>query len=122
MDPDAATRICGEPPPAQRPRMILRSWRPLVRGSLRGFAAVTLLSMIEIDEVAVHVSGGRAWASLPARPMIDGARQALRDDRGKIRYVAPIRWRTRDLADRFSAAVVELVRAAHPGALDEDGR
>jgi hypothetical protein len=29
-----------------------------------------------------------------------------------------IEWRDKDLRERFSAALVELVRASHPGVLD----
>lgn len=36
---------------------------------------------------------------------------------GKAQFAAVLEWRNRQLADRFSAAVVELIRAAHPNAL-----
>lgn len=66
----------------------------------------------------MHVRDGRAWASLPARPMLDhDGRHVIRD--GEPQYAPILRWRTRDLADQFSTAVVELVRRAHPGALDD---
>jgi hypothetical protein len=51
--------------------------------------------------------------------MIDMEGRALRDDNGKIRFAATIRWATRDLSDTWSAAVVELVLSAHPNALDD---
>jgi hypothetical protein len=35
-------------------------------------------------------------------------------------HAALLGWRGRDLADRFSAAVVELARAAHPNDLADD--
>jgi hypothetical protein len=97
--------------------MVLLDWRAVRRNSLRGFARLELPSGLQIDDVAVHESHGRAWASLPARPMIgvDG-RHITRD--GKAVYVALLRWRSHDLADRFSAAVIELIRTAHPSTLD----
>jgi hypothetical protein len=101
--------------------MVLRSWRPMPRNTLAGFADIELLNGLQIDDVAVHIRERRAWANLPARPMLDEAGQALRDDRGKVRYAPILRWRTRDLGDRFSAAVVELVRTAYPGALGDGG-
>jgi hypothetical protein len=36
---------------------------------------------------------------------------------GKPQYANIMRWRTRELADRWSAAVIELVRQANPDAL-----
>jgi hypothetical protein len=111
---------CGcSPLPGQQ--MTLRSWRPLVRGSLRGFAAVTLPIGIEVDEIAVHVSGSRTWASLPGRPMIDGESRVLRDDRGKIRYASPMRSQTHGVAAEFGRRVIELGRRTHPAALDGAG-
>jgi hypothetical protein len=115
--PDAATAAgWGDRPPPHR--MLLRKWRPMRRNTLRGFADVELTSGLQIDDIAVHTREGRAWASLPARPMLDqDGQHVLRD--GRPQYAPILRWRTRDLADRFSAAVVELVRRAHPDALDE---
>jgi hypothetical protein len=97
--------------------MMLRRWRPLHRNTLHGFADLELPNCLQIDDIAVHVRDGRAWAALPARPMLDqNGRHVFHD--GKPQYAAILRWRTRDLADRFSAPVVEVVRRAHRGALD----
>jgi hypothetical protein len=102
------------PPPRQ---MTLRRWRPMRRNTLCGFADIELPFGLQIDDIAVHVRAGRAWASLPARPMLDqDGRHVIRE--GKPQYVVVLRWRSRELADKFSAAVVELVRRTHPDALD----
>jgi hypothetical protein len=55
--------------------MTLVGWRACCRNTLRGFAAVGLTSGLQIEEIPVHVTAGRAWAGLPARPMVgpDGA-------------------------------------------------
>jgi hypothetical protein len=98
-------------------RLVLRVWRPPRRNPLHGFVDVVLLNGLEIDDIAVHVRGGRAWASLPARPVLEDGRHVIRD--GKPAYVRSLAWRSRDLADEFSAAVVELIRRAYPDALDE---
>jgi hypothetical protein len=97
--------------------MILWGWRPLRRRSLRGFARIEMPSGLRVDDVGVHVSGGRAWASLPARPMLGADGGALREEAGKIRYAPVLSWRDRATAYRWSDAVVALVRAAHPEAL-----
>jgi hypothetical protein len=74
------------------------------RATLRGFADIELPN----------------GSSLPARPMLDqDGRHVLRD--GKAQYAPILRWPSRDLADRFSVALVELVQRAHPGALDGAG-
>jgi hypothetical protein len=68
--------------------------------------------------IPINRSGGRVWASLPSKPVLDReGRQAVVD--GRKQYVAILRWPNRDLADRWSDAVVALVRKTDPGALDD---
>jgi|SRR6516162_5900220 hypothetical protein len=100
--------------------MRLRSWQPYRRGTLRGFAAVSVPAIgIELDDI-MHVSGSRRWANLPGKPMLDRDGQPLRDEKGKIRYSSPIRWITHGLAARFGERVVALVLEHDPGAFDRD--
>jgi hypothetical protein len=91
----------GEDRPA--PRMRLVSFKPMVKGSLRGLATVQLPNGLRITECPVLTSNGKAWETFP----IDGKKQ----------YTSILAWPDRETADRWSLAVVELVRAKHPGAL-----
>jgi trans-aconitate methyltransferase len=50
--------------------------------------------------------------------MIDGAGAAVRDDKGKIRYVPLLEWLDKDAADKFSQAVIEAVEREYPGATE----
>jgi hypothetical protein len=97
-----------------RPRMRLTAWRPLRKNSLVGFVTLELPNGLTIRDISVHESHGKSWAALRAKPMIDGEGRCIRNDVGKIQYATILAWRDRDLADRFSAAVVEAGRAAHP--------
>jgi hypothetical protein len=101
--------------------MVLRSFRPLTKGALRGLATVELPSRLTIVDIPVCVTSGKAWCSLPSKPVMDSKGRHV-EVSGKKQYALVLRWRTRDLSDRFSATVVALVRQAHPGALDGDGR
>jgi hypothetical protein len=115
----AAAGFGGKPPPK---RLRLVAWRPFVRGALHGFATVELPIGLKLVDCPVLVSKGEAWASLPSKPVLDRDGRQKTDVNGKPAYAAILEWRTRDLADRFAAAVVELVRRAHPDALGEAGR
>jgi hypothetical protein len=98
--------------------MNLAAFRPNVKNSLRGFATVTLPNDLTIFGCLVHVANGRAWASLPGKAAIDrDGRQIVSD--GKAQYATVLKWGRRDLANRFSDAVIELVRQQHPDALDD---
>jgi hypothetical protein len=96
-----------------RARMVLTDWRPFNKNTLRGFAAVELPNGLTITDISVHLSHGKSWASLPSRPQLNADGTARRGDDGKIVYSSILKWRDRDLADRFSAAVVQAVEAEH---------
>jgi hypothetical protein len=104
--------------PRQAPQMRLLSFRPMVKGALRGFATVELPIGLKIYDVPVLVGRNGAWANLPAKPRLDQDRRQEIGPDGKPAYSAILEWHDRDLQDRFSAAVVELVRSRHPEALD----
>jgi hypothetical protein len=106
----------GDRPPPRRMRLI--SFRPLLKGSLRGFANVELPNGLKIIDCPVMTSHGKAWATLPSKPVLDReGKQVLVD--GKKQYAALLEWRDRDLSNGFSAAVVELIREKHPEAFEE---
>jgi hypothetical protein len=99
--------------------MRLLSFRPFVKGSLRGFATVELPMGLRILDLPVLVGRNGPWVNMPAKPQVDrDGGQQKRDVNGKLAYVAILEWRDRDLANRFSNAVIDLVRAAHPDALE----
>jgi hypothetical protein len=83
---------------------------------LRGFATVALQNGLTIVDCAIFAKDGRAWAALPARPMIGRDGQQLVID-GKRQYEPILQWRDREQADQWSAAVITLVRAEYPEAL-----
>jgi hypothetical protein len=100
-----------------RPKMRLISWKPLVKNSLRGFAEFEFPSGLRLIACPVLVSHGRAWVSLPSKPVLDQTGYQKRAINGKPVYVPVVQWRDRDLQARFSAAAIELIRVAHPGGL-----
>jgi hypothetical protein len=97
--------------------MRLVSWKPLRKNSLLGFACIELPVGLIIADVPVLVSGGKAWAALPSKPMVDGDGHHKRDVNGKPAYVAIRSWRDRELANRFSDRVISL-RAEYPDAIE----
>jgi hypothetical protein len=97
-------------------QMRLVSFKPLVKGALRGFANIQLPNGLTVNDCPVCLTNGKAWASLPSKPVLD------RDGRqvevgGKRQYAAILAWQSRETADRWSAAVIDLVERANPEAL-----
>jgi hypothetical protein len=98
--------------------VILEGFRPLTKGTLRGFARVAFNSGFILDEISIHVSSddGHCWAMPPGRPMVDQAGNVMRDPRtGKLRYSGLCGFTTAAIRRRWSDEIVALVRERHPG-------
>ena len=101
-------------------------WRPVLKGSLRGFARIRLGSTLVINEVAVFQGNGRSWAGMPGRAMLAADGTAMRDVNGKQRYVPLLEWTSREASDRFSEGVIAAIQrefgnafAASEGSTDQ---
>src|ERR1700676_42425 len=105
----AAWRIgsCAMSALDQKPRLRLISFKPLRKNSLRGFANLELPNGLRISDCPVLVSNGKAWATLPSKPVLDRDGKQVEVE-SKRRYCALIEWKSRELADGFSQAVVTL--------------
>lgn len=94
-------------------------WKPMTRGTLRGFVTVSMPSGLILREVSIGQSHGRAWAMPPSKPMIDRNGCVMLDDAGKKRYSPLFEFASAEIRHRWSEAVVAALLAAHPEALDE---
>lgn len=95
----------------------LLSFRPLVKGALRGFASIQI-GALQINDVSVYTKDGRSWAALPSKPMI-GSNGPVKDSAGKQRYQPVCAWASKESADRFSEGVCAAIDSAHPTALGD---
>jgi len=91
-------------------------WKPLRKGSLLGFAKIEMPSGMILSDVTVLQGGRGAWASPPSKPLIDRDGMVLKDANGKIRYAPLVEFTSKEIRDRFSAAVIDGLRASHPDA------
>jgi hypothetical protein len=99
-----------------RSRLRLLKWTVRRKGTVRGFADIQLPNRLRIFGCVVHVSrDGKAWAGFPGRPQIDRDGRHIEVD-GKKQYTKFLEWEGSELANEFSAALVELIRAQDPAA------
>lgn len=112
-----AKKAVSESQPATRMRLL--KWTSKRQGVLRGFADLQLPNGLRIYGCPVLFSHGRAWATFPARPQIGSDGQVIKVD-NKTQYTRLVEWSNRTVADRFSAAVVSLVRVQEPDAFAGD--
>jgi hypothetical protein len=89
----------------------------LLRETLVGFACIRFASGIIIADIAIHLAGRdhRAWASQPARPMLDGNGVALRGPVCRL-----ITFATAEIRNRWLAAAIAAVRAKYSAAFAVD--
>ena len=105
--------------PDQR-KMRLLAWRPInAGGALVGFASVELGIGLKLYDVAIFRGVLGFWAGLPRKAELDRERRQKIGPDGKPAFMPVAEWRDRRLADGFSTAVVEIVRAADPGVFDD---
>jgi hypothetical protein len=70
-----------------------------------------------INDIVILNGDRGPWASPPSKPTLDRDGVAMKDQRGKIRYSPLIEFTSMAIRDRWSAAVIDAMRAAHPEAL-----
>ena len=106
----------------ERPTLNIRllAFRPVVKGSLRGFANVEMAPGLIIEDAPVLVSNGKPWCTLPTKPQLDEAGKHRVGADGKKLYTALVKWSSRQLGDAFSTAVIEAIRRMHPDALEPE--
>ena len=60
----------------------------------------------------------RPWASPPSKPMVDRNGVVLKDEAGKVKYSPIVELTSKEIRNRWSSAVIDAMRAAHPEAFD----
>ncbi len=85
------------------------------KGSLLGFAKVEMPSGMILHDVTILMGERGPWASPPSKPMIDKDGVAMRDaSTGKTRYSPLIEFSSKEIREKFSNAVIDGLRTAHP--------
>ena len=95
--------------------MKILGWQPLVKNTMRGLVDVELELRLQIYECIVH----GPWVALPSKVVIDKDGAVRRNlATGKIEYARVLKWRDKATGDKFSTAVIRLLLARYPDALD----
>jgi hypothetical protein len=68
-----------------------------------------------IRDVMIHESHGKRWAAMPSKPLLDEQKRQKTDAAGKAQYAFILEWRSRDLSDGFSRAVIAALDQDQPG-------
>ncbi len=95
--------------------MEVRDWRPMRRGALLGFVKIATPSGLVMVDITVMNGERGPWCGMPSKPMLDRDGVAMKDQAGRVRYVALIEFTSKEAREKFSAAVIEALRSSHPG-------
>jgi hypothetical protein len=99
------------------PPFVIEDFVRVERNTLRGFAKVRIPSGIIFHDVAIHRQADVAWASPASKPLLNRDGQHMKDASGKAQWVPIVSFTSRELRDKFSAAVIDALRASRPEAL-----
>jgi hypothetical protein len=94
-----------------RPAMRVTDFRPHQKNTLVGFVRIEHASGLVLHEVGIHCRDGKWWASPPARPILINGVHAL-DDNGKARWQPLVDFRSREIRNNWSQAVVAAFLAS----------
>jgi hypothetical protein len=111
---DQQTALADQP----RQKLRVQAWKLINKGALLGLATVEA-SLLTIFDCPVLTSHGKIWVALPGRPQIDAEGRHQIGPDGKKAHVPAMKWRSKEIGDRFSTAVIEALREA--GIVPEDG-
>src|SRR4051794_4847691 len=103
-----------------RARMKLISFKSIGKSGLAGFASIELAIGLRLFDLPVF-SGGQTgpWVALPRKPSLDRERKQRIGADGKPAFEAVAEWKDRETSDRFSTAIIKLIRVAHPDAFED---
>jgi hypothetical protein len=95
---------------------VIKSFSPMLRNTLLGFATVQAPSEIIFHDVAIHRQGQSVWASPASKPMLGRDGTQLKDAGGKARWLPIVSLKDKSTRDRWSNAVVLALKEQRPEA------
>jgi hypothetical protein len=89
--------------------MVATDWRPVEKGTLRGFFSLRLPSGIRLRDCALHSQGDSRWIGLPGKPQIDAeGRHRIDPATGKKAYTPTVEI-SRERREAFQAQALAAV-------------
>jgi hypothetical protein len=96
---------------------VVEDFTSVTKNTLRGFARVRTPSGIVFHHVAIHKRDDATWASPASKPQLNRDGVQTKGTDGKGLWVPVVSFASKELRDRFSAAVIAALRDRYPDAL-----
>ena len=104
----------------ERKDMKITKFKAINKGSVVGFADVTMPSGMGFVDVMIMQTGGRYWASPPSKPILEKGVQKTDPETNKPVYVQIVTFASKELKQKWSDAVIAALRISHPDALQAE--
>jgi hypothetical protein len=117
LDPHSGMPVIGIYNDADLAAAIVETERtgvPVVRNTLRGFCRARMPSGVVLHDNGVHEKNGTWWVSPAAKPMLNRDGQHIKDHAGKPMWSPAVSFASKELRDKFSAAVLGALRTVRP--------
>jgi hypothetical protein len=102
-------------------RLRLISFKAIGKNGLVGLASIELAIGLRLFDLPVFCGNGNGpWVALPRRPSLDHERHQRIGADGKVPFEPVAEWRDRETANTFSAALIALLRTAHPDVFESE--
>jgi hypothetical protein len=86
-------------------------WRECVRGTLRAFVTLVMTPPgLILKDCSVHEHGGKRWAALPIKPLLDSeGRQRRNPETGQKIYASVCQIKTRSEREKFQVEALDAI-------------
>lgn len=98
---------------------VVEEYRPIAKGAWRGWLIVMQPSGQRIHDCGLFERDGHWWVAPPSKPRLGRDGQQRRDANGKAQWSPVVSFATKELADKWSDAVLAALRVSHPLVLNE---
>lgn len=89
-------------------QMKCAAFKPLVRGSLQGFADLQMDSGLILLGCSMHSSNGKRWVNPPGRPQLDADKKVMLEA-GKVLYAPIVDFADKKIRYRWSDAALAAI-------------
>lgn len=89
-------------------------------GPLVGFVDAEFASGLVLLGIVVLQGKNGLYALPPGRPQLDATGRARRKPNGKVDYAPVIKFRSKDINDKWSQQIIEALRQTHASMLGGD--
>lgn len=88
-------------------------FKPQANGSLVGFVDVEFASGLQLLGIVIMRGDDGLYALPPGRPKLDATGKPRRKPNGKVDYSTIIKFRSRDIANKWSKQIIEALQHMH---------